>query len=191
MQQFSIKQIISSIIIIASGLVLFLYTKPQYDQVQELKNDLVQFEQTLKEAKDLQSKWAEILTNYSKLSQDDIDKLVKLVPDNIDNIKLILEVNELVAQHGLKLKNIEVTDTEKKGEKAATQSTKSNPLYGQVNIDFSFKGPYEKYLSFVARLERSLRIIDITKITFKAPKDEKKINEYDFELTLSTYWLRK
>ena len=190
--QISIKQILSTLLILISVLVLVFYTKPEYDKAIALKADLVQFEQTLKEAKDLQDKWAEILNNYTNLSQEDIDRLVKLVPDNIDNIKLVLEVNELVGQYGLTLKDIEVVDPEKRnGQKISEGAIKGSPLYGQVNIDFSLSGSYDNFVALLGRLEKSLRMIDVTKITFKAPKDEKKLNEYDFDLTLSTYWLRK
>ncbi len=180
------KRILSITLIGLCAGVLVMYTKPAFDRSNELKADLVQFEETRRQAEDLKVKWQEVLDNYTLLSEDDIGRLVKMVPDNIDNIKLILEINELTSLFGVKLKNIDVEDPEIEKKNGPV-----NPLYASVGIKFSISGNYQNFIAFMGRIERSLRIIDIKQFSFKSSKEEKNPENYDFELIISTYWLRK
>ena len=48
----------------------------------------------------------DVLRAYNSLTVEDKDRLNKIVPDNVDNVRLIIDVkDDIAARHGLFLKN--------------------------------------------------------------------------------------
>jgi Tfp pilus assembly protein PilO len=59
--------------------------------------------------------------------------------------------------------------------------------YGIANISFSIATTYEQFKSFLADVERSMRLLDITSISFGQP-DALGLTTYS--VRAQTYWLR-
>ena len=129
----------------------------------------------------------EVLTAYNTLSNEDKERLNKIVPDNVDNVRLIIDVkDDIAARHGLFLKNIK---TSSPALQPQAGSAKNNPMakYGVVTLSFSVTSPYDRFVAFLKDLEASLRIMDVSKLTI-ATNDS---GTYDFSVELKTYWLRQ
>jgi Tfp pilus assembly protein PilO len=54
-------------------------------------------------------------------------------------------------------------------------------------VSFKVDSDYETFVSFLQDVEKSLRIVDVTDLTFTAPD---KSTNYDFGITIKTYWLK-
>lgn len=110
-----------------------LITKPIYADIQALQAEGEAYEQALQNSANLQKERDRLTTKLNSFSPDDMAKLEKMLPDTVDNIKLILEIQEQASNQGIVVKNVqfepkqfieeEVTTTVAPGATGATVDT--------------------------------------------------------------------
>jgi hypothetical protein len=54
---------------------------------------------------------------YSTIDPVNLDKLTKLLPDNVDNIRLILEIEKIASPYGMILKDVKYETASREIEK--------------------------------------------------------------------------
>lgn len=178
------KNIFSIIVIIISLGVFVVVVKPEYTKIQEIEAKSNKLEEVLVNARKLQSLRDGLLEKQSKLSGADLKRLEKLIPESADNVKLIIEFQNIADSYGLK---IETASSQKDEEENSKQSFDIESRdYGIISIDFSIIGSYNNFVSFLSDIEDSLRITDIRSLSI-AGSD---IGEYQFTMTVETYWLK-
>ena len=92
-------------------------------------------------------------------------------------------MNRIAQSHGLVIKNIKL-DTAAKLETGKIGQDFSK--YGTVGLSFSVNSSYDNFQNFLADLEKSLRLVDISDLSV-AGNDT---GIYDFSVGLKTYWLK-
>jgi Tfp pilus assembly protein PilO len=140
----------------------------------------------LDNAKQLSVKWSDLLDTYNSFDTASLQKLDRMLPGNIDNMKLIIEIDALSNALGLSMKDISVEE-----EKDEGLGSQAKP-FGAVKLSLSLSGPYGEFVPFLERLEKNLRIIDVTSVSFtgSAEATEDISDVYDYEVELTTYWLK-
>ena len=103
------RYIISLVLILAAGAIFFMYTRPTYDSVQVQALQIAQYDSALDKAAQLQAVKQNLLTKYNNFSPADLDRLKKLLPDHVDNVALILDLDNLASHYGLGLSNVDVS----------------------------------------------------------------------------------
>lgn len=180
------------ILIILSIGTFFVYTDPNYRgenlssgerSIKSLQAEDAEYQKALNNTTALRNKRQEIQDRKSTFSLADIEKLEKLLPDNIDNIKLIIDMNNIADKHRLVLKGAKL-DTSTKSDSG--KLGEDNNKYGTIGISFSVNTSYEKFLDFLADLEKSLRLVEITELSVSGNDT----GLYDFSVGLKTYWLK-
>jgi len=84
---------ISSIILITIAIAtFFFYVNPSYEDIKVLKMENSEFDEALDKARELQEVRDNLLSKYNSFSSGDIERLGKLLPDNVDNVRLILDL---------------------------------------------------------------------------------------------------
>jgi len=190
------KYFLPIILILASVGLFFLYVNPTYMSVKDLKSEESSYNEALNNSKKLQAVRDVLVAKYNGFSSENQDRLSKMLPDNVDNIKLVLEIDRVASQYGMKVKNIKYDVAKKEapaGQFAAQAAREPVKDYGNFDLEFSVEGTYGNFASFLESLEKSLRIVDIGSISFSsdqtgpagAPKD---VYKYDFKI--KTYWLK-
>jgi len=147
-----------------------------------------QLDAAIATAKLLGKRVNELNGQYNSFSADDQSRLNMLLPDHVDNIQLIIDVNGVAKKNGMGIKNIKVTTDEDGStqETAQTTAASSATTLGSMTLSFSVTGSYDAYKNFIRDLAGSLRIIDISSTSFNT--DDKGIYTYNVELR--TYWLK-
>ncbi len=183
----------------------FIFTDKHYQNVQALRAQASSYDTALGNAKALQAKRDELVGQYNAFPQTNIDKLNKLLPNNVDNIRLIIEIDAIARKYGMQLKNVKYDDTQKKdatqtfSAPSATDLAAQNKDYGTMSLGFSTQGTYDNFLSFVGDLEKSLRIVDIDSVGFTSVSPTQSTsgsatgistNGYQYDFTINTYWLK-
>ena len=176
------RNITSIILILASIGLFFGYVDRTYSDVKTLRVEQADYERALSNSKELQAERDKLLTKFNNMSAGDLDKLVKLLPDNIDNVRLIIDIDNIASAYGMRIRNFK-TDA---GEKSETIGIDQNP-YGTLTLSFSTTATYSTFLAFMRDLEKSLRLIDVASIQF-ASSDTNQL--YDYSVTIKTYWLK-
>jgi Tfp pilus assembly protein PilO len=175
------------IILIAAAIGLFaLYTNGTYQHIKTLQVRVGSFNEALDTAQSLKQQRDALLSKRNTFSAENIQKLERILPDNVDNIRFVIDINNIAARHSLSLKNVSLgTLSDSKNQRAALSVGASGDPVGSAEIGFSLTATYEDFLIFLQDLEHSLRIVDISKISFKPATG----SQYDFSMTIKTYWL--
>ena len=167
-----------------------MYTNNTYqgpDGIKILQTRSSAFDDALNKAKELKASRDSLISKRNTFAADDVQKLERVLPDNVDNIRFIIEINSIAARHSLSLKNVALGSiSDAKTARSALAVGASGDPVGSAEISFSLSATYDDFLSFLQDLEHSLRIVDIEKISFKSDSASDK---YEYSLTVRTYWL--
>ena len=183
---------------IAIGLFV-LFTNPIYKDVQGLRAQVASYDQALTNAEQLRAVREQLLLKYNGFSKDNVTKVQKMIPDNVDNIRLILEIQGMASAYGMQIKNVKYDAKVASGVDVVPQnaaaSADQNKIYGIFDMEFSTEGTYDNFVKFVSDMERSLRIVDINSVTFSS-SDSTIVTSpantvYKYDLKFKTYWLKK
>lgn len=175
------KFILPTFLLILSGTLFFLFVDPTYKEIKILKNDFGQYQEALNKSKELRSVRDSLLSKYNAVDFEKIDRLEKLVPDNVNNVRMIMEIDSVASKYGAILRNVAVNlSTEEEG---LGRSTKE---HGELKVDLLVEATYENFLLFLGDLSRSLRLIDISNLSFASTN----LGTYRFKVSFKTYWLK-
>jgi Tfp pilus assembly protein PilO len=183
------KSILSLLSIVGAIALFFMYTKPTYDGLQKTRETIVQYDLALSKAAELQSLKQALLSRYNAFNPSHIERLSKLLPDHVDNVRLLLDLDTLASQHGLALQNVVISGGSS-AEKTQEQEVigPDTTTYDSLTFRFATTGGYEQFVTFMNDLEKSLRIVDVEKLSINSSADS--TTQYKFDITLRTYWLK-
>lgn len=170
-------------VVIAVG-IFFGYIDPAYSRVQELREDEAQFDQALDRSRELQQVRDQLLSRYNVIPQSDIDRLEKFLPDNVDNVRLILDIDSIAARYGMRTRNVQLQVTDDRP--ALGQVGEDDREYQSIIVSFSVSGTYDEFRALIEDLEQSLRLVDVVNISFSSTGT----GIYDYSVGIQTYWLK-
>jgi len=190
--------------------VFMLYTNDLYTKMGTKRADIASYDEALSNAAALDSQKQKLTQIKDGISEENRAKLLKLLPDNVDNIRLILEIEKIASPYNMVLTDVKYNTADPtaaplpasgaiQGAAAAKPADKS---YGTFNLEFSTTGSYANFLAFLSSLESNLRIVDISSIQFDSSttntasdaKTTTKIasaESYKYSFSIKTYWLKK
>jgi len=188
------RNVYSTILILVAIGTYFTVTKGIIDNANIVSDSNKQYVAAIDSAKQLKTNIDKLVHDYSQIDPNDITKLNSMIPENADNIRLILYMNNFAQKHGLVLNSLNVsggyTPDSKKKQSASNSSALSNavspnPQLQKALISFSVSASYQQFINFLQDMEASLRVLDITHLSMS-------INEngvYSWSIELQTYWL--
>lgn len=187
------KLILSVAALAIAGAVLFFYTQPTYDKVLALEAEIGEYNEALEKAAELQALKQSLLSRYNAFNPSDIDRLHKLLPDHVDNVRLVLDLDNLAGRHGMALQNVTLSNPTATAEKGAIGAIGSGrEKFNSLTLKFTTHGTYANFRGFIEDLERSLRIVDLVSLNLQEGSDNKPGQEpqYRYDITIRTYWLK-
>ncbi|MBX4192066.1 type 4a pilus biogenesis protein PilO [Candidatus Parcubacteria bacterium] len=174
-------------ILAAVAIGLFtVWTNPTYQATKGLQAQVAAYDEALDKAQELRKIRDELLNRRNTFSTEDMQKLQHMLPDNVDNIRLVIEINNIAAKHGLALQSVELgelSDSRQARTEFAVGSS-GDPV-GSVDLAFTVNATYDQFNAFLADLEHSLRIVDVQEIEFTADKAA----NIAYSVKIRTYWL--
>ena len=177
------------IVAVVAGFAAFIV--PHYHQISALRVQEADYQTILQNARTLQEERNTLVTKYNSFDPQVLAKLNQMLPNNPENMKLILELYALASQYGLSLQNVKIEDPAADASQTAVArpgAVAPNNEIGTLKINFSVAGPYGGFTDFLRAVEKSLRIIDIQKISFSAADD--KAQGFQYTVGIKTYWLK-
>jgi Tfp pilus assembly protein PilO len=189
------KTIISIIALVAAGAIFFTYTKPTYDAVKVSSAQIAQYDAALSKAAELQQLKQTLLSKYNTFNPADLEKLSKLLPDHVDNVRLILDIDSLAGKHAMAIQNVVVSSahTANASQTAIGTVSASKQKYDSLTVRFTTQGTYERFRTFLDDMQKSLRIVDLVSLTItqaSAGATPTGGPLYNFDVVLRTYWLK-
>ncbi len=166
---------ISVILIAVAVLIFFGYTKGAYDSIHEVQGQIVQYQGALAKAAQLQQLMQGLLAKYNAYNPADLARLQTMLPDQVNNIGLILDLDTLAHQSGLQLASVQIGDVAASGANpgssqkqtvgSGSTSVGSGHPYDSLDVSFSMHATYSQFIQYISSLQGSLRIVDIVGLT--------------------------
>lgn len=128
----------------------------------------------------------ELAAARNSINPSDIARLTTLLPNSVDNVGLILDLNALAARSGLALSNIDVLTSASAGSAAANPAAAAANPVGSVDLSLSAVGTYTSLQAFLKGVERSQRLLDVKDIVVKGSDT----GSYTYQMKITLYWLR-
>lgn len=176
------------LLILIAIILFFMFTDPTYKQVMDLRAQQREYNDVLTKSRDLLAKRKTLQDKYNSFSTADVDRLRKLLPDGVDNVKLIIDIDEIAKRYGLTIRSVRLDDSKvKSGSKDSIATiTAGEAKYGAIPMGFSVNADYNTFIKFLQDLEGSLRLVDVVNISLKPSAT----GLYSFDVSLKTYWLK-
>lgn len=211
------KTLLSIVLFVVAGGLLFGYATRTYSLVQNTLAETAQYTQANGQVKKVQELRNTLAAKYQQLSPQNIARLQSLLPDHVDNVKLVLDIDGIAERRGIRIGNVVArTETGKDGASANTQQSLAideaaldAQKYKSLILDFNVVASYSDFVLFMRDLEQSLRIVDLVSLkmdpaashetTQRVPTEIKTIAggadvadaplEYQYTVSIKTYWL--
>ncbi len=173
------------ILILLSAGLLYTFIMPQWDEVKALEAQQDMHKETLANASSIINLRDQLIGAYRSFPESDIDRIEKILPNSADLVGLAYEIDGIASNHGISIESVNI------GERQGSQASsiieeEATPTHKSAGVSVSFVSNYPNFSSFLADLEKSLRILDVRSVSFSV-SDETGLYEHHIEF--DTYWL--
>ncbi len=201
------KSIISIILIIAAISFFVFFTRPTWSELKVNREEVQSLNVAQDNAKKLKSKIDSLLKTKNAITESDFEKIKKMVPDNVENIKLIIYFDNILQSmilengtqdiykrvNGSDISDLAIENPQMSKSDLILDGDFDTSNVGVADFSFTVSLTYRDFISFLRRLENSTRIFDINSISFSAPQSKTANPDeiiYSVNLKLTTYWLK-
>lgn len=178
------KLILAIIMFIGAGALIFAYVSPTYTEATKVKSEIDIYQQALEKATEVQELKRGLLSKLNDFSGANVERLEKMLPDHIDNIHLVLDLDGMATARGLSLSAVSVqreggaAKDKKDGGVALAGALQEQRKYQSVVLQFSIVATYQDMLAFMRDIERSLRLVDLVSLTIGSAQTQQQQIEF-------------
>lgn len=172
------------LILLAIGL-FYTFSLPVRREVAVLQAKANEYESLLGNVSHMIETRNSLLSSYQAIPRLQIERLSKMLPDNVDAVRLALDLDTIAARYGIAIKEVKVnTQPDQNATLAVLPDYQS--AYQTATVAFSFVSNYANFIKLMGDVERNLRIMDVKSINFKSEDS----GIYEHTVILETYWLK-
>lgn len=179
-------------VLIAIGL-FFGYIQPTWSgDIAATKSQIASYDSALLAASRFSTNEAALEQKRNQIPADKIDRLNAFLPDSVDNVQLILDLNALATRSGVTISDFTTGDTPNDGSSNSGQTAQggltgnaSASAIDSLTLSVSAVGSYDAFRAFLSGIEQSLRPLDVEVITIS----DSETGVYTYDMTLKFYWL--
>lgn len=190
------SKLIPILCVLAAGGIFFGYINPTVTgSIAETNAAIERYDSALAAAKKFEQKQAQLAAEKQKIAPEALTRLESFLPDGVDNVQLILDLDALAARSGLRLGNFQTTESGR-GHTAAggpvgadgtpIMLNESSLPTDSVDLSMSASGSYASMRAFLAGVETSLRPLDLIEFSVS----DSNTGVYNYQMTFRLYWLR-
>lgn len=173
-----------TLLILSVGL-FYTFTNVEYDKVKDLHVLASQYQDVLANVSDIIRLRDSLLLTYEEFPEADKARIEKVLPDNIDTVRLALELDSIASASGVTIKDVSIENEIKNGLQAVLPE--ASPAYQKETVSLSFVSSYSNLKRILSDMEKNLRIMEIKSLSFDAQDS----GLYEHDITIETYWLKK
>ncbi len=179
------KFILPIILIAVAASGVYWYVNPEYVIIKKLLQERDQYQAAVVQAQQASEKLNKLVLEWNSYSVKDLERLEKVLPENIDSIRLLLNFQTLAKRFGLKAEGIQV----RPAPAATDKNQQAATAIQSATVSFGVNTTYEGFQTFLEELEKSLQIATVESLSLSAPED--KTGKRTYQITFSTYMLQK
>ncbi len=176
----------TAIFLVIVSLGLFLtFTRPTYEAAKALAVTSSGYRNVLDNISDIVESRDRLITNSNSLPKSEVERLSKALPENIDTVRLALDLDNMAAKYGIAIKDVKIdTETEQNASQAVLPG-REKP-FEKALVSVSFVSNYENFRKFLSDLEKSLRIMNVKEVHFQVGES----GIYEHRILIETYWVK-
>jgi Tfp pilus assembly protein PilO len=163
-----------------------MYIDPHYAEIRGLMKQRADYQAAIANIEQVKQLRDSLETQYNDLSPDNITRLGKIIPQNLNIVKLTADLDAIAGHYSMTLRNVRVT--EQASDNSAGVNAKENKPYKTTTMSFSVLGTYPSFVAFVKDVENSLQLIDIRSVSMKSTGTSSSLMQFD--ITIQTYWIQ-
>lgn len=181
------SRILPSLSLLFSLGIFFVYVNPTWnDSILATQANIAEADQTLAAATKYTKQQKELTDARNAIDPANLTRLSTFLPDSVNNVGLVLDLNALAARSGLSLANIDVVvNNTSASAQGALSVASANPV-GSVNLSLSAIGTYAALKAFLIGIEKSARLLDVRDIVVRGSDT----GVYNYQMKIRLYWLR-
>lgn len=183
------KTILTIILLLASAGLVFFVARPVWSNVASLRAEQAAVSDALARLKDLQGLRDNLLKTYNSIPRSKIDRLYDLLPPKPDSGNILVMLEKLTRDRNIRLRRVEfIKEANLTAQSAGAGKiiNKDAPKFNTISYSFTVSASYESFRSLLSAMEKNLRIIDVTDISFAGGAS----NLFEFTLKAKSYYQR-
>lgn len=194
---------------IVSITLFFTFIEPTFNRYKAIDLDIQNYVAAVEDADKLQKRVESLKAEKDAIKIADMSRLMDFLPDAVDEVSVVLILDKLATAHSLVIEGIKIKSTQTTGGASTGQASytfsddekdANKEVVGadgtvvrrpQDNLEttalsFTVTGEYENFRKFIADLEKSLALIDISSLSIKEAS-EGEFASYDVGLTMYSF----
>lgn len=187
-------------LLLAIGL-FFGYVNPtRTGSIAQTRMQIASYESALEAAERFKQKENELIIARANIPSDGLARLESFLPDGVDNVQIILDLNALAARSGMTLSDFDtssddsVTESGTSAQLAPTEAgavvdgfaLEAQEQVESLDLTISATGTYSSFRTFLDGIEQSLRLLDVIDVSVS----DSDTGVYTYDMTIRLYWLR-
>jgi Tfp pilus assembly protein PilO len=184
------KSILSILVISICVGMYFLYIKPLTVEIKVKNAQKAEYTKVLNRVKDIKEKREAIIADYNSISPEEVERLNKIVPEKINSVALLNDLNTIAERYSLVIKDFKLIESDNASHDVVNQENSGTSKTNQITLHVN--GSYTDFLNFLEDIEYSLSLMDIVTLNI-IPGSLSKNGEattMEFALEANTYSLR-
>lgn len=190
------RKLIYPIIFLALSVFgFFWYLQPTYADIQNLQEEIGEYDDTLSQVDQLQSELNDELEKRDAITNDQLARLDRLLPETVDTVRFLIELDQIAAQHGMSVNDVSFSGAPTRFGGSGGNNGNGGEVasYNSLEASFSVSGPYADVQNFMRDIERSSRLLDITNFSLTTDpggsnEESLQVGSNEYQFTLRTYW---
>ncbi|MBU6214587.1 type 4a pilus biogenesis protein PilO [Patescibacteria group bacterium] len=173
-------------VIVALG-IFFGYINPTLSgSIADTKTKIASDDKALAAASSFAAQVKRLTDAQNTIGSANLARLMLLLPDSVNNIGLILDLNALAAKSSISVSAIDVSPIAQAS--ATVPGTGPGIQSPEQSMDFSLTlvGTYSAFKTFLAGIEKSQRLLDVQDLSIQGSDT----GVYTYKLKIRLYWLR-
>jgi Tfp pilus assembly protein PilO len=186
-----IDKLLPIALIVAAVGIFFGYTNKEVNgPIKEMQEKVASYDKALLASEAFAKKEADLISQRDAIPVESLDRFKVFLPDSVNNVKLILDLNELAKSSGVTITNFVVKDaaisSTPQNNSQSSLSLESTEPIDSLDISIAATGTYDSFRVFLGAAEKSLRLLDVVDIGVR----NSTTGVYTYEITFRLYWLR-
>ena len=166
--------------------IAYAFAYPSWQEVSLLFEEKQQYGDSLAMVGQIENKKNEMLSQFNNISTEDRKDIDTILPDSMDFVKLVSQIDSVAAQYNISIDNISSKEIGSSSGNSVEEGQINQKKYESGVISFSFDSSYEKFNAFVGDLEKSLRVLDIKSLRI----DPEERGTHSFDVEFEVHWLK-
>lgn len=175
------------LILIAALGLFFGYAQPAFtNNIATLRAKIASYDNALAAAETFRVNQAELLRQQQEVPEEARARIARFLPDGVDNVQLIVDLNALANRSGIRLSDFDVEQPDDEETNNSDGNIAAQGPVDSLDITVSGIGTYAAFRTFLEGVEYALRPMDLIDLSIV----DSETGVYTYDMTFRIYWLR-